>query len=519
MKGAFTAVTAKRTVLRRVFLACVLIFDLYVGHTVFYSPLDDWQWSMDMGIEWWLSGMLNGRYVGNLVAVVLTRSVLLKTLSIGLGLFIVPYLMARLLARGREERILVLFITCNAGMLLVPSRIWRETFFWVSAFGNFVVPTLGFLALLLLLRRADQTRTHLAAWSVFLFAYMILLGLFLENLTLLFVGACLLMLLLSFRDPFFRTLSLVMLAGSLIAAYLMFSNAIMTDLMSTGNAVNSYRRLSFSLEDGLVAVVYSILRQYLGELLPRAFDLGPYLAWPMAVIVFLGFWNSPCRPACVLALFPVIHNLVILKTQVIISRPGWIASCISWSLPLLALLVNRTDWSVKLRWLLLYFAAPLSLLPLAFTSSLVYRHFFFPMILLIIIAVDLAQPILFCRWGWAVPTVMLVGLMLRWGLPCPTINGCTQLQEELIAQARETGADTLVLPTDRFQFSVWWARNPWDVEKSHYFCQVHGLSDDITLIFLPVGSYETWPEISQEQWDARVELHPSPDYTPVIPIP
>ena len=61
--------TAKRTVLRRVFLACVLIFDLYVGHTVFYSPLDDWQWSMDMGIEWWLSGMLNGRYVGNLVAV------------------------------------------------------------------------------------------------------------------------------------------------------------------------------------------------------------------------------------------------------------------------------------------------------------------------------------------------------------------------------------------------------------------------------------------------------------------
>lgn len=511
--------TTRQTVLRRVLLACILIFDLYVGHTVFYSPLDDWQWSMDMGIQWWLTGMLNGRYVGNLVAVVLTRSVLLKTLSIGLGLFILPYLMARLLARGRRERILVLFVTCNAGMFLVPSMIWRETFFWVSAFGNFVVPTAGFLALLLLLRRADRQRTHLWAWCGLLLVYMALLGQFLENLALLFVGACLLMLLLSLRDSFFRTLSLAMLAGSLIAAFFMFCNSNITDLVETGNAVNSYRRLSFSLEDGLAALVYSVLRQYLGELLPRAFDLGPYLALPLATIIFLGFWNSPCRPACLLALFPIIHNLVVLKTQVVISRPGWIASCISWSLPLLALLVNRTERRVKGRWLLLYFAAPLSLLPLAFTSSLVYRHFFFPMILLIVVAVDLAQPILFRRWGWVVPAVMLVGLMLRWGLPCPTINGCTRLQEELIAQARETGADTLVLPTDRFQFTVWWARNPWDVEKSHYFCQVHGLSDDITLIFLPVGSYETWPDISQEQWDARVELHPSPDYTPVIPIP
>ena len=510
---------SKQTALRRVILAAVLLFDLYVARAVFYSPLDDWQWSMDMGIEWWLSGMLNGRYVGNLVAVILTRSVLLKTLSIGLGMFALPYLMARLLARGQQDHLLLLFVTCNAGVFLVPSRIWRETFFWVSAFGNFVVPTVGFLGLLLLLRRADRSHTRPAAWSVLLFFYMLILGLFLENLTILFAGACLLMLLLSFRDPFFRLLSLVMLAGTLAAAFLMFSNGIITDLVETGNAVNSYRRLSFSLDDGLIAAVYSVLRQYLGELLPRAFDLGPYLAIPLAVITFFGFWDSPFRPACVLALFPIVHNVVILKTQVILSRPGWIASCISWSLPLLALLVNRSDWYKKLRWLLLYFAAPLSLLPLAFTSSLVYRHFFFPMVLLILIAVDLAQPVLFRRWGGVVPAVMLVGLMLWWGIPCHTIRGCTLLRDELIAQAHETGATTLVLPTDRYQFTVWWARNPWDVEKSHYFCQVYGFSDDITLIFLPVGSYETWPNISQEQWDARVELHPSPDYTPVIPIP
>ena len=511
--------TTRQTVLRRVLLACILIFDLYVGHTVFYSPLDDWQWSMDMGIQWWLTGMLNGRYVGNLVAVVLTRSVLLKTLSIGLGLFILPYLMARLLARGRRERILVLFVTCNAGMFLVPSMIWRETFFWVSAFGNFVVPTAGFLALLLLLRRADRQRTHLWAWCGLLLVYMALLGQFLENLALLFVGACLLMLLLSLRDSFFRTLSLAMLAGSLIAAFFMFCNSNITDLVETGNAVNSYRRLSFSLEDGLGALAYGVGRQYIYELLPRAFILAPHLAWPMAAITALGFWKSRLRPACALALFPVVHNLAVIRTGVYTSLPGFFASCLSWALPLLALLAMEEERGVKGRRLLLFLAAPLSLLPLAVTSSLVHRHFFFPMVLLILLAADLAQDLLCARWGWAAPAALLVGLMLRWGAPCWSVWGCTRLREELIARAGETGADTIVLPCDRWQYQIWAARNPWDVEKAHYFCQIYGFSDEITLVLLPGGSYESWPEISPEQWEGRTELHPSPDFDPFIPIP
>lgn len=511
---------SKQTALRRTVLAGVLLFDLYIAWTVFYSPLDDWQWSMDMGIQWWLSGMLNGRYMGNLFAVIMSRFPILKTLSMGLCMFTLPYFMALLAVRDRRERFLPLFVACNAGILLMPSVMWRETYFWVSGFGNFVVPTVFFLLLLLLLRRLDRTRTHLGRWSVLLFFLMVFLGLFLENLTVLFLGACLLMLLLAqLWDKPFRLPALAMLVGSVIAAVLMLSNGIFADLAQTGEAVQGYRQLSFSLEDGLLPLVYNIVRQYVGELLPRAFILGPHLAWPMAVIVFFGFWHSRFRPACVLALFPVIHNLVILWTGVTISRPGWIASCISWSLPLLALVAQRADRTVKFRRLLLFLAAPLSLLPLSVTSSLVHRHFFFPMILLILLAVDEAQEVLCRRWGWVVPAALLVGLMLRWGIPCWTVRGCTQLREEIIAEARETGADTIVLPTDRYQYTIWAARNPWNVEKAHYFCQIYGFSDDITLVILPGGSYESWPDISQEQWDARVELNPSPDFIPFIPIP
>ena len=509
----------KQAILRRAVLAGVLAFHLYAAWAVFYSPLDDWQWSMDTGIWWLVTGVLNGRYAGNLFAVVMSRFPLVKTLTMGLCTFALPYLMARLAARGRRERILPLFLACDAGILLMPSVMWRETYFWVSGFGNFVVPTVFFLLLLLLLRRLDRTRAHLPLWSALLFVYLLFLGLFLENFTVLFAGACFLMVLLSLRDRPFLLPALAMLAGSLLAAFLMFSNGIFVDLAETGEAVQGYRQLSFSLEDGLFPLVYNILRQYVGELLPRAFILGPHLAWPMAVITFLGFWHSRFRPACALALFPVVHNLVVICTGVYVSRPGWIASCVSWSLPLLALLAQRADRRVKFRRLLLFLAAPLSLLPLAVTSSLVHRHFFLPMVLLILLAVDLAQDILCTRWGWAVPAVLLAGLMLRWGLPCRTIAGCTQLREEIIAQARETGADTIVLPTDRYQYTVWSARDPWNVEKAHYFCQIYGFSDDITLVILPGGTYESWPEISREQWDARVELHPSPDFIPYLPIP
>ena len=82
------------------------------------------------------------------------------------------------------------------------------------------------------------------------------------------------------------------------------------------------------------------------------------------------------------------------------------------------------------------------------------------------------------------------------------------------AQARE-----IVLPADRYQYAIWSARDPWDVEKSHYFCQIYGFPDDITLVILPGGTYESWPDITPEQWEGRLELHPSPDFIPFLPIP
>lgn len=506
-----------RTV-RRAVLAAVLLWCLFVGWTVFYSPIDDWRWSLDeIGLRWWLEGIYNNRYVGNFFAVALTRFPLLKTLVMGGVMFSVPLLMALLAARGEEKLFLPLFISCSAGILLMPSVLWRETYYWVSGFGNFVVPTALFLAWLLILRRVAGRRDHLRAWSALLFPMTLAMGLFVENLTLLFLGASLILAVYALRDKELRLPFWACLAGSGGAALLMFFNGVYSALAQAGEAIDGYRQLSFSLEDGLPAAFAAVLTQYVCQLLPRAFTLGIHMGLPMGVITAMGFWHSRFRPLCVLGAFPVAHSLAVMALQVIDKPWAVVTSAISWTLPVAALLVQRGERERKVRRLLLYLAAPLALAPLAATSSLVLRHHFFPMVMVILVGADEAAPLLRRRWGTAGAALVLAGMMLYWGLPCAHIAGCTALREELTRAAADSGAAQLVLPTDRYQYTVWSGRNAYDPDLANCFREINQLDRDVTLIFLPPGSYETWPEITPEQWDARAEYGPSDAPLQLIP--
>lgn len=74
----------------------------------------------------------------------------------------------------------------------MPPVMWQETYAWVSGFGNYVVPTLLFLVWLLLVRRVVDRGGHRLLWAVLFLALEVVMGLFVENLTLLFLGAALL---------------------------------------------------------------------------------------------------------------------------------------------------------------------------------------------------------------------------------------------------------------------------------------------------------------------------------------
>ena len=55
------------------------------------------------------------------------------------------------------------------------------------------------------------------------------------------------------------------------------------------------------------------------------------------------------------------------------------------------------------------------------------------------------------------------------------------------------------------------------MEYASYFRQFYGISEDVTLIFLPGGSDRTWPDYTLEQWENRLEFAPSDDFVSSLP--
>ena len=143
----------------RAVLAAALICYLFIAWAVPYSCTDDLQWGMEQGVRWWKYGLLNGRYAGNLCAVLMCHFPPVKVLLMGGGMFAIPVLMAALMARGDGERFLPMFLTANGMILLMPPVMWIEVYGWVSGFGNYGMSAAVFLAFLLLVRRAHQKKT------------------------------------------------------------------------------------------------------------------------------------------------------------------------------------------------------------------------------------------------------------------------------------------------------------------------------------------------------------------------
>ncbi len=96
---------------------------------------DDWAWGSQIGIDrlqTWFKGY-NGRYVGNLLVLALTRSNLLKTLVMSVCLTGIIFCFEKLLKQKWAYYIAI------AMMALVPKFVFRQAVVWTSGFTNYVV--------------------------------------------------------------------------------------------------------------------------------------------------------------------------------------------------------------------------------------------------------------------------------------------------------------------------------------------------------------------------------------------
>lgn len=498
-------------------LAALLIFWLFIALCTPYSAIDDLQWGLEDGLHWWLEAIPNGRYTGNMFAVIMCRWPPVKLLVMGLSMFLIPTLTAWIAIRGEKTLFLPALLFCHGAVLAIPQGMWQTIYGWVAGFSIYGVSTLFYLLWLLALRQADKARTRPWTWAAVLFFLTFALGMFAEHLSLLILGASLLLAVCSIRDRALRPPFLACLLGAVLAMIPMFFNSVVLEVLGRGAALDHMRELSFSPEDGLLNALGCIARQYFGELLTLPLYPGLYIVVPLSLLIACAFWNGPLRPLSMLGSLPVIFALLAVELEGYgrIEMQALCALC--WALPVPALLIQRESWRVRWGRLLLYLSAPLSLLPLALTRTTGYRVCFFPAVLVLAVAADAALPLLRRLPATCAAAAVLAALMILWGGRCGHNLACTMLREQIMRETVASGQDTLYLVTDWARKETCYPRNPWFDETAEAFRQFYHLPEDMTLVVLQGGSFDAWPDIPPEIWDNRIIHLPHPDFEPFLP--
>lgn len=244
----------------------VLLISVYIAYQIPYTH-DDWDWGIDMGLTYLFTADINSRYVGNFFEVIMTRSVTLKTLIMGITCFAVPLLMVKLSAHVREEgsgkNNGSLFLLSTALLLSLEKDIVNTTFNWTAGFANYIISLvfLGAFYWLIFTEEKDDLMRDLLCGLVTLAAQL-----FLENITVYILMVSLIVLLLKRKKKY-----IFMFAGAVIGTVLMFSSSVYLELLSTGTGLGYHREVVFDSGTDFFGNIINILNNYFTQLFGNAY--------------------------------------------------------------------------------------------------------------------------------------------------------------------------------------------------------------------------------------------------------
>lgn len=108
---------------------------------------DDWTWGSSIGLDRLKNGFIdyNGRYLGNLLVLTMTRLGWVTPILQGLGFGVIIVLLLDI----TRNRTAIGYVTLMSLVFLMPAPLWREAAVWVPGYANFAT---GSIAILLFLR-------------------------------------------------------------------------------------------------------------------------------------------------------------------------------------------------------------------------------------------------------------------------------------------------------------------------------------------------------------------------------
>ncbi len=214
---------------------------------------DDWAWGSKIGLSRLHTFFqnYNGRYLGNLTVLLLTRSNLLKGIVIGSTLFGIILLLSKITNNKRFDLLLISTIL----ILNTPKLIFREAISWTSGFSNYATSTFLMLIYLFIIKNI-QTKKLNNKINIKTFLLIILgisTSLFIENFTI--YNLVLSFFILVYYKIKHKELNKNLLSyniGSIIGFIIMFSN------LSTSTSGNR------EITSSLTSLILRVCNNYFG---------------------------------------------------------------------------------------------------------------------------------------------------------------------------------------------------------------------------------------------------------------
>jgi len=111
---------------------------------------DEWKWGLQKNLDMlenWFDGY-NGRYLGNLLALWITRSLFAKSVVLSLIMLLMVIVIKRYVTKkagAESSRSIFVFVAAVVLLLAIPKTLFCQSYGWVAAYVNFVPPVVIFL--------------------------------------------------------------------------------------------------------------------------------------------------------------------------------------------------------------------------------------------------------------------------------------------------------------------------------------------------------------------------------------
>lgn len=471
---------------------------------------DDWAWGSQIGLDRLASWFdnYNGRYLGNLLVMVLTRSKLVNVLLTALsmvGFCLLPKMFAK------SEKFLP-YVLGTLFFFLIPQNMRVQVVVWTAGFSNYVPPILLIFLYLVLVRNVFDDEQPEYDKMVVIVSPVIgfAAALFMENMTLYnMVAAASIVAIAYLRFRKVYPVHLAYLAGSIAGAAMMFANSAYGTIAQGGD---EYR--SSVLNQGLIGTIANNM-----NVIVRSLFLDNMAAWGILSVLCLVCYVLYLRSGAGKKIYHLAVGAHLLCGGLLVAKsfnPQWMffantnaaitltilvfaAMAVGYCLSALVLIIFCVnDRKTKLRVLFLLLSIPVLVAPLLVVNPVGERCLFSSYMMLAAACVVLlvylmdqvhipaaAQKVLAA--AIFVVCVVLMGNLVN---IYRTVHQYDTLRNEYVQKQVDAGYRTVMMSRLPHEDQVWCSvpENLW-AERYKLF---HGIDPNVEFELLDPAAFDEW---------------------------